>query len=271
MRRRIADAGHRLVREQLECEHLQRVAREDRGRLVEGAVRRRPAATQVVVVHRGQVVVHERIGVDQLDGRRRRVERVRCDADRAAGRIDEQRPDALALAERGVAHCLRAGARAPARPAAGSLRSTRFDALAEDRLPVAGRGRGLHRRSRQSCVRRRRSPVRRVRRRRPSRGRGSSARPGCRAFWHRRVSTTPRSNWRRDSSSGSSPLFEPLRRWPRARRGPPRSRVWPVSVGSRVRPPRRDGARSVLHAPKSGVRICLNRRSRRPAWTRRTS
>ena len=76
--RRIGDARHRLVREQVEGEHLQRVAGEDRRRLVERPVRRRPAATQVVVVHRGQVVVDERIGVDQLDGGGRRVERCRA-------------------------------------------------------------------------------------------------------------------------------------------------------------------------------------------------
>jgi hypothetical protein len=36
----------------------------------EHAVRRRPAAAQVVVVHARQVVMHERVGVDQFDGAR---------------------------------------------------------------------------------------------------------------------------------------------------------------------------------------------------------
>ena len=59
----------------LERERLQRIAGEDRGRLVELPMRRRAAAPQVVVVHRRQVVVHERVGVDQLDGRGERIER----------------------------------------------------------------------------------------------------------------------------------------------------------------------------------------------------
>jgi hypothetical protein len=45
------DTRHRLVRKQVEGEDLQRVSGEDCGRLVEGAMRGRPAATQVVVVH----------------------------------------------------------------------------------------------------------------------------------------------------------------------------------------------------------------------------
>ena len=46
---------------------LQRVAGEDRGRLVEGAVRGGLAAPKVVVVHGGQVVMHQGIGVQHLD------------------------------------------------------------------------------------------------------------------------------------------------------------------------------------------------------------
>ena len=54
--------------EHFERERLQSIAGEDRGRLVELPVRRRAAAPQIVVVHRRQIVVHERVGVDQLDG-----------------------------------------------------------------------------------------------------------------------------------------------------------------------------------------------------------
>ena len=46
---------------------VERVAGEDRDVLAERDVARRAAAAQVVVVHRRQVVVDERVGVDQLD------------------------------------------------------------------------------------------------------------------------------------------------------------------------------------------------------------
>ncbi len=59
----------RLVRQNLEGERQQRIAGQNRGRLVESLVHGRPAAAQVVIVHRRQVVMHQRIAVQQLDGR----------------------------------------------------------------------------------------------------------------------------------------------------------------------------------------------------------
>jgi hypothetical protein len=53
---------------------LQGVPRQDRGGLVEGLVAGGPAAPQVVVVHGRQVVVDQRIGVDQLHRHRRGVQ-----------------------------------------------------------------------------------------------------------------------------------------------------------------------------------------------------
>ena len=44
-----------------------RVAGEDRGRLVEGAMGARASAPKIVVVHRRQIVVDQRIGVQALD------------------------------------------------------------------------------------------------------------------------------------------------------------------------------------------------------------
>ena len=91
----------------LEGTRLQRVAREDRGRLVEGAVSGGLAAPKVVVVHGGQVIMHERIGVHHLD---------RCSDPRRAGWRDreqqggldhEEAPEPLASAQRGIAHRLR--------------------------------------------------------------------------------------------------------------------------------------------------------------------
>ncbi len=69
----LLDDGGRRERslgEQLEGHGEQRVAHEDRGGLVELDVHGRTTAALVVVVHRGQVVVHERVGVHQLDRRR---------------------------------------------------------------------------------------------------------------------------------------------------------------------------------------------------------
>ena len=90
--------------EHLERERLQRVAGEDRRRFVELPVRRGTAAPQIVVVHRGQVVVHERVGVNQLDGGGDRVERVFGGSDELAARVDEERSHALSAAEHGIAH-----------------------------------------------------------------------------------------------------------------------------------------------------------------------
>ena len=69
----LADQLHRQRRivhpvgEDLEGERQEAVARQNRGRLVKGLVAGRPAAPQIVVVHRRQIVVDERIGVDHLD------------------------------------------------------------------------------------------------------------------------------------------------------------------------------------------------------------
>ena len=59
------------IGENFEGERLQGVARQNGGRLVEGAVSRRAAAPQIVVVHRRQIVVDQGIGVDALDRRAR--------------------------------------------------------------------------------------------------------------------------------------------------------------------------------------------------------
>src|SRR3954452_7515218 len=66
----------------------------------------RRAAAQVVVVHRGQVVVDERVGVDELDRRREREHRFGIHADCAGGGKREHRPDPLAAREQRIAHRL---------------------------------------------------------------------------------------------------------------------------------------------------------------------
>ncbi len=82
------------------------VAGQDRDVLAERDVAGRPAAAQVVVVHRGEVVVDQRIGVDQLDRDRQRKHPLGVAAERRGGRERQHRPDPLAAREQRVAHRL---------------------------------------------------------------------------------------------------------------------------------------------------------------------
>ena len=94
------------VRQHLEGHRQQPVAGEDRGRIVELLVAGRPAAAQIAVVHRRQIVVDQRIGMDHLDRRR--------DLQRAAPRHPEEpragqhqeRPQPLSRGQRRIAHRL---------------------------------------------------------------------------------------------------------------------------------------------------------------------
>ena len=77
-------AGHaqrgrqRRIGQQAKGTGLQGVTGEDGGSFVEGDVGGRLAAAQGIVVHRRQVVMHQRIGVDELDGHRGRVQCSSC-------------------------------------------------------------------------------------------------------------------------------------------------------------------------------------------------
>jgi hypothetical protein len=94
------------VREEVEGKRLERVAHEDGGRLVPLAVDGGLAAPQVVVVHAGQVVVDEAVGVERLDRRRRADGATGVgDAEERGGFDDEEAAEALA-AVGGVAHPL---------------------------------------------------------------------------------------------------------------------------------------------------------------------
>jgi hypothetical protein len=98
--------GERPAREDVEGEALQRVADQQRGRLVELDVHRGLAAPERVVVHRRHVVVHQRIGVDQLDRGGGVLDALGVGAGDLAGGEGEQRAHALAAAQHGVAHRL---------------------------------------------------------------------------------------------------------------------------------------------------------------------
>ena len=59
----------------------------------------RTAATQVVVVHRGQIVVDERVGVNQFEGTGRREQLFRARAEGLARGEDERGAQTLAARE----------------------------------------------------------------------------------------------------------------------------------------------------------------------------
>ena len=67
---------------------------------------RGPATAEIVVVHRRKVVVHQRIGVDHLDGAGEWKDRTRRGARRLAGRERDDGTEPLAAAEEAVAHRL---------------------------------------------------------------------------------------------------------------------------------------------------------------------
>ncbi len=90
--------------EHCEGQRLQRVAGQDRRAFIERTVTGRPSASQVVIVHRGQVVVDQAVGMDQFHGRRGRVEIVRVRTQRLPGDVHQQRAQPLAAAQHAVAH-----------------------------------------------------------------------------------------------------------------------------------------------------------------------
>ena len=93
-----------LVRDHFEGERVEAVAGQDRGRLVEFPVHRRLAATHVVIVHRRQVVMDQRIDMDAFQRERGAGDAGAVDAEELRGGGDEQRAQPLAAADRGMAH-----------------------------------------------------------------------------------------------------------------------------------------------------------------------
>ena len=96
-------AGRAIAREQRECQYLQRVAGENGGRLVEGAMRGRLSAPQVIVVHRRQIVVHQRVGMNEFHRRGGRIQDVAGTLQRLSGAVDQQGAQPLAAAQNRVA------------------------------------------------------------------------------------------------------------------------------------------------------------------------
>ncbi len=94
------------MREHIEGLGLQGIAGENGGGLVEGAVAGGAAAAQVVIVHGRQIVMHQRVGVDEFHRAGRDIETPRRRADGRAGGVYQERAHTLAATEHRIAHGL---------------------------------------------------------------------------------------------------------------------------------------------------------------------
>ena len=127
---------NRLARHDVEGQRQQRVAGEDRGRLVEGLVHGRLAAAQVVIVHRRQVVMHQRIAVQQFERAAGEQRAIAWRAEQSGGLDHEERTQALAAAERAGAH----GLQQARRPRRFARQHRTVEQMREQRFAVGGDG-----------------------------------------------------------------------------------------------------------------------------------
>ena len=87
-----------------EGQRLQCIAGKDRGGFVEGHVHGRLASAQGVVVHRRQVVVYQRVAMDQFDRDGGRIQRGLVGTKGTATGVHKQWPHALAAIEHAMPH-----------------------------------------------------------------------------------------------------------------------------------------------------------------------
>ena len=120
------------ARGDVEREGQQPVAGEDRGRIVERLVHRRLAAAQVVIVHRRQVVVHQRIAVHAFERGAGHQRLLAIDAEQRRAFHHQERTETLAGAQAGVAH----GLEQPGRPADLPAQQRGAEQPVEQRLGV---------------------------------------------------------------------------------------------------------------------------------------
>ena len=109
------DVGFRVgVRagENVERQREQPVARQDGGGLVERLMSGRSAAPQVVVVHRRQVVVRQRIAVHTFERAPRQQGALAHHAEQRGALHHQERPEALAAAEADIPHRIKQPRRA---------------------------------------------------------------------------------------------------------------------------------------------------------------
>jgi hypothetical protein len=98
--------GQHVIGKQLKGQRLQRIAHQQRGRLVVFDMHRALAAAQDIVVYARHVVMHQRVAVDHFDRASGDVEARRIRAYHFARGKRQQRPHPLAALQRGVAHRL---------------------------------------------------------------------------------------------------------------------------------------------------------------------
>ena len=96
----------------VKSQRQQSVAGEDSGRVVGFLVQCRPAAAQIAVVHRRQIVVDQRIAVDAFEGGASEQGRFTTDAEHGRAFNHQERPQPLSAAEARIAH----GVHQPLRP-----------------------------------------------------------------------------------------------------------------------------------------------------------
>jgi hypothetical protein len=95
----------RIGRGQKSERHRQQgVSRKYGGCFVEGLVNRWFSASEIVVVHRGKIVVNERIGMHTFDGGRHPAERAPIDTEQPAALLNQKTAQAFSASQRGVAH-----------------------------------------------------------------------------------------------------------------------------------------------------------------------
>ena len=99
--RRMARIGHDFERKR-----QQRVSGENRQRLAIDFMIRRTSAPQIVVIHRGQIVVNQRIGMNAFQRRRRKRDLRARFAEEFGGHQQHDRAQALSARQRAVAHGL---------------------------------------------------------------------------------------------------------------------------------------------------------------------
>jgi hypothetical protein len=85
---------------------MQAVTREDRRRFVECTMHGRLAAAHIVIVHRRQIVVDQRIDMDCLDRAGGARGAFAIDPEQAGGGEDQQRPQPFAATDRCMPHRL---------------------------------------------------------------------------------------------------------------------------------------------------------------------
>jgi hypothetical protein len=106
-----------------------RIAHQNRRRLIPFHMHRGQAPAQIVIIHAGQIIMHQRIGVQRLDRRRRLNRLFRRDAMQRGPFHHQKRPQPLA-ALNGIAHRIHHGligiarqhvAQMPRNPCGGDL------------------------------------------------------------------------------------------------------------------------------------------------------